>query len=238
MANTPKAFTRTKSILNMLERRGERASEGTLRLEQKLGTSGSYTFQVNQAQNQIVSEQRLKVGDSFICTSIGFYIKKCVTSLGVPTIIAPTDAEQTIANLRTFPNPTVFVGAGESQNLEALWNSRIQININSVNITEQFDTARMRRVGVAQQGVASAVGSNYGRDEWTDYMYGMVSFQSDICLNGQANSQLQLILPTAVDCNVVATNTNNAVILLKGILIQNGAKTITDKTMKTFSMNS
>ena len=56
MANTPKAFTRTKSILNMLERRGERASEGTLRLEQKLGTSGSYTFQVNQAQNQISNQ--------------------------------------------------------------------------------------------------------------------------------------------------------------------------------------
>ena len=243
MAN-PRAFNRTKSLINLLEKKGERASEGTLRLETLLGTSGSYTFQVNENQNKLISEIRLRSGDAFLPTKVGMFLKKVTC-----TANAPTDAQLSIGILNTFPNPLIFTNntQAEANNLEALYNSRIQINVNSVNLTEFMDTLRFRRVGQAQQlqqtTVTATVGV-YGRSEWLGVDYGFCPYEQDIAFNGQANNQVQVILPTAVDCSsagggsAVTTQNNYLVVIFKGILVQNGAKNVNDKTIKTFNMNA
>ena len=239
----PRAFNRTKSLINLLEKKGERASEGSLRLEQLLGTGAGYTFNVNENQNKLVSEVRLRSGDSFIPTKVGFFIKKVVC-----TANAPTDAQLSIAPLNTFPNPLIFTAntQAEANNLEVLYNSRMLINVNSVNLTEYLDTLRFRRVGVAQQlqqtTVTATVGV-YGRSEWLGSDYGFCPYEQDIAFNGQANNQVQIILPTAVDCSqtgggsAVTTSNNYLVVMFKGILIQNGARNVNDKSLKTFSSN-
>ena len=233
MAN-PRAFNRTKSLINLLEKRGERASEGTLRLETLLGTSGNYTFQINENQNKLVTEYRLRSGDAFIPTKIGMFIRRvtCVAN-------APTEAQLSVGQLHSFANPFIFLTGAEAVNLEVLYNSRIQINVNSVNLTEFYDTQRFKRVGQAQQGQLVFTASNTGRSQWDGADYGFNPYEQDIAFNGQANNQVQVILPSAIVCSTGLTTENNyLVVIFKGVLIQNGAKVVNDKSIKTFMANA
>lgn len=231
MSTTPKSFSRTKALINLFERKGQRASEGYLRLEALIGASGSYTFQVNANQTALVTETRLRQGDAFIPTKIGFFIRKSATT---------SDANQAVSVLQTWPNIAVFPTAQDAA-LEAFYNSRIQITVNSVNLTEFIPTLQFRRVGQAQQGlsfvVASPAGNTYQRSQWEGPDYGFANYEQDICFNGQANNTCQLILPTATTVTADGSTANYAVIMFKGILVQDGAKTVNDRSFKSFELN-
>lgn len=225
-----KSFSRTSAMVESFNKAGIRATEGTLRLESALSTSASYTFQVNANQSQIVTEIRLRQGDVFLATGIGLYLKKAAAT-------SPTDAQQTTAALHTFPNSTVFTGASEAANLQSIYNSRLQFQVNSTNLTETLDTRRYYRVGEAQQGLAvSTAASNnaYFASQWNVADYGMMTFHQTIALNGQANNTINLLLPTGVDCSGTSS-TNYAVIYLKGVLLINAAKQVEDKSIYNFA---
>ena len=227
-----KSFSRTSSMIQNFNRAGIRATEGTLRLEVQLGSSASYTFQINENQTKLATEIRLRQGDAFVPTSIGFFIKKAGTSSST----APTDAQQSTADIHTFPDSTIFTGANEATNLNCMYNGRLQFNVNSVNLTETIDTLRYKRVGVAQQGLAvSTAASNnaYLRSQWDSADYGFQTFHQSIALNGQANNLLNLLLPTGVDCSGTASM-NYAVIILRGTLLINGAGKVEDASIKSF----
>jgi hypothetical protein len=225
-----KSFSRTSAMVESFNKAGIRATEGTLRLESALSTSGSYTFQINANQSQIATEIRLRQGDAFIATAIGLYLKKAGAT-------SPTDAQQTTAALHTFPNPTVFTGTNEATNLQSIYNSKLQFQVNSTNLTETLDTRRYYRVGEAQQGLAvSTAASNnaYFASQWNVADYGMMTFHQSIALNGQANNTINLLLPAGVDCSGTSS-TNYAVIFLKGVLLINAAKQVEDKSIYNFS---
>jgi len=232
MNNEIKAFSRPKALLNKLENNsklGIRGTQGTLRLKVLLGNSGSYTWQIGQAQNQIIDEIRLRQGDSFIPTKIGMYIQKVASTL--------TDSDQVTAIDRTFPNPLIFTGAAEAALLEGLYHGRIVFNINSTNLVEFIDTLQFRRVGMAQQlvnyVVASPAGNGIQRDSWDGGDYGLIPFHQDILLNGQANQSVQLQLPTAI--NAAGTSSSNyAILIMRGIMILNGAKMTQDASINSF----
>lgn len=226
----PKAFNRTRSLINSFERKGVRATQGSLRLEVQLGTSASYTFAVNDNQTKLVTEIRLRSGDAFVPTKVGLFIRKAGS-------LTPTDAQQAISQLNTYPNTSIFSTTNEANNLESIYSSRLQVTVNSVNLTETIDTLNFRRVDTAQQGLTIATGSSYQRSAWQGGDYGFINYEQDICFNGQANNNVLLNLATAVDNTdqgATKTSLNYAVLIFRGILLLNGAGVAQDKSIKTF----
>jgi hypothetical protein len=226
---TPKAFNRTRSLINAFESKGVRSTQGTLRLEVALGSSASYTFNVNDNQTKLVTEIRLRSGDAFIPTKIGMFIKK----VNAETL---TDALQATSILHTYPNSSVFPTT-ESTNLESIYSGKLQITVNSVNLTETIDTLNFRRVDMAQQGLTIFTSSTYQRDAWQGGDYGFINYEQDICFNGQANNFVNLNLATSVN-NSGTTSTNYAVLYFRGVLLLNGANVAQDKSIKTFLSGS
>lgn len=225
-----RAFSRVSALVNNFNRAGLRATEGTLRLETALASSASYTFQINQNQSQVVTAISLRQGDAFVATSIGLFLKKAGSST------SPTDAEQAVANLHTFADPTVFTGSGEAVNLNSIYNSTLQLNINNNILTQSLDTLRYKRVATAQQGLAvSTAASNnaYFQSGWDSADYGFMTFNQAIAFNGQANNSVSLTLPTGVNC-AGTSSVNYAVLMFRGVLIINGAEMVKDASMKSF----
>lgn len=228
---TPKAFNRTRSLINSFEKKGVRATQGSLRLEVALASSAAYTFAVNDNQTKIVTETRLRSGDAFVPTKVGLFLKA--------TAASPTDAQHAQAQLHTFPNTlATFFGSG-SASCEAIYSGKLQITVNSVNLTETIDCMNFRRVDAAQQGVAvSTQGAGsapgiYQRSAWQGGDYGFINYEQDICFNGQANNNVILNLATgsAITAELGAAY---AVLIFRGVLLLNGAGVAQDKSIKTF----
>jgi hypothetical protein len=222
-----KAFNRTTGLLQSLLAKGHRAAEGELVLFAQLGNSGAYTFQVNENQNKLVSEIRLRQGDAFIPTHVGLYLTKTADA---------TDAELSAAKKHTFPNTVVFSGSNEAKNLEAIYNSRLQVQVNSVNLTETLYTQRFKRVGMAQQGLAistAASNNSYQQSSWDNDMYGMCAMSQSIAFNGVQNNVINLILPASVAAGGTSS-INYAVIVFKGVQVINGSSAVSDASISAF----
>lgn len=228
-----KAFNRTTGLLQSLLAKGHRAAEGELVLFAQLGNSGAYTFQVNENQNKLVSEIRLRQGDAFIPTHIGLYLSKTADA---------SDAALAAAKKHTYPNTTVFNGSSgaEALALEAIYNSRLQIQVNSVNLTETLYTQRFKRVGTAQQGLAASsqasttpATSLYQASEWANDMYGMCTMSQSIAFNGVQNNVINLILPASVSAGGTSSN-NYAIIVFKGVQVINGSSAVSDASISAF----
>lgn len=224
----PKAFNRTRSLINSFEKKGVRSTQGTLRVEVLLGSSANYTFNINDNQTKLATEIRLRSGDAFIPTKVGMFIRK-----GTPASTTLTDAEQAISILHTYPNTSIFSGSSEAANLESIYSSRLQITVNSVNLTETIDTLNFRRVDMAQQGLTLFTSSTYQRSAWQGGDYGFINYEQDICFNGQANNFANLTLSASVN-NAGTSSSNYAVLYFRGVLLLNGAGVAQDKSIKTF----
>lgn len=225
MATTPKAFNRTRSMINTFEKKGVRATQGSLRLEAQLGSSAMYNFFVNDNQTKIATEIRLRSGDAFVPTKVGLFLKKAATS---------ADTDQATSILHTFPNDSVFSGANEATNLESIYSGKLTVTVNSVNLTETIDTLGFKRVDVAQQGLTVFTGSVYKRSSWLGSDYGFVGYEQDILFNGQANNNVTLNLSAAVNNAGTSPTVNYVVLIFRGILLLNGAGVAQDKSIKSF----
>ena len=222
----PKAFNRTRSLINAFEKKGVRSTQGTLRVEVLLGSSANYTFNINDNQTKLATEIRLRSGDAFIPTKVGMFIRKANSA-------TLTDSLQATSILHTYPNTAVFTGSSEADNLESMYSSRLQITVNSVNLTETIDTLNFRRVDTAQQGLTLFTSSTYQRSAWQGGDYGFINYEQDICFNGQANNFANLTLSASVN-NTGTTSSNYAVLYFRGVLLLNGAGVAQDKSIKTF----
>jgi len=225
----PKAFNRTRSLINAFEKKGVRSTQGTLRVEVLLGSSANYTFNINDNQTKLATEIRLRSGDAFIPTKVGMFIRKANSA-------TLTDSLQATSILHTYPNTAVFTGSSEADNLESMYSSRLQITVNSVNLTETIDTLNFRRVDMAQQGLAASSNATvnlYQRSAWQGGDYGFINYEQDICFNGQANNFANLTLSASVN-NTGTTSSNYAVLYFRGVLLLNGAGVAQDKSIKTF----
>lgn len=222
-------FSRTSAMINEFSKAGIRATEGTLRLEVLLGQSGLYTFNVNQQQTALASETRLRQGDAFVPTSMGFYVKELTASA--------TDDVQCSSVLNTW-NSGNF-SATNRANIYALWSTgKIQYQVNSVNVSETIDCLRYYRAGVAQVGLTTitsgaAYTGAYGANEWDSADYGMQTLHQNICLNGQQNNTINLSLGSAINVGG-GTQNRYAVIILRGTLLINGANMVQDSSINAF----
>jgi hypothetical protein len=183
-----------------------RLSQSALRLEQPTSTSSTlYNFPVlvniqNQAQ-AFNTEVRLNQQDSFIPTSVGFFLA------------LPSSTTDTTFKLMTYPNPVILTNATQMQ---AYYNGNMSIMINNVQYTQKWDLWRHWKTNQTQQ--TAALGAGSPEDQFDGSWDGFYPMQPFILLIGSQNIQLNInipVSPTAVDAN------SRLVILLRGVLAQN-----------------
>jgi hypothetical protein len=220
----PKAFNRAQAVQQekaaLYAQAGVITTPGYLRLEVSLtGTTNLVAFQVRDAQGgtQHVTERRLKVSDSFTVMAGAFYIGKAAA---VASVVS--NAQYGAMSLHTFPNPLVFTGGTAAADLQSLYNGYLSVRVDSTVFIDSMPMLNFYRVATSQQGVGPAV--IIQRDEWPLSMYGQRDWTPTIELNGLANTEININLPTSVNLAAGAnTYETNAVLYLTGFLNQGGA---------------
>jgi len=220
----PRAFNRAQAVQQekaaLYAQAGVITTPGYLRLEVSLtGTTNLVAFQVRDAQggNQHVTERRLKVSDSFTVMAGAFYIGKAAA---VASVVS--NAQYGAMSLHTFPNPLVFTGGTAAADLQSLYNGYLSVRVDSTVFIDSMPMLNFYRVATSQQGVGPAV--IIQRDEWPLSMYGQRDWTPTIELNGLANTEININLPTSVNLAAGAnTYETNAVLYLTGFLNQGGA---------------
>lgn len=187
-----------------------------LRLESAVTTTQN-AINFNVLQNVGTSqatEQRLKQTDMFTITDFAVYVYK-------------TDAtvtSGTIAHLYSNPNPNVFTGTGEANNLMAVWNGLLQISVDRKQVVPGMDVLRTYRVGTSQLGVGSSAANNkpVQLDEWQGPNYAFANVDPEITISGSGQTDISIQLPTAVSL-AGTSSTNYVVVMFRGILWQSAS---------------
>jgi hypothetical protein len=229
-------FSRRQAVFN--SKASEYAGQGVittpgyLRLEQLLATSGAATSlsQINfntldTSGVKLATERRLKLADTFTITDISFYIGTGATTAAATG--APTPAQQAQERLNTFPNSGVAaIGAANSLILEAVYNGFLSLRVDTTTFLDSIPMRQFYRVGDVQAGIITATGGTAtNQSSWPLSMFGRSELLPTIELNGQANIEFGITLPTTVNYTQVADTYATAVIILNGFLNQ-GAATV------------
>jgi len=228
-----KAFSRKQACFNEKAQQyagqGVITTPGYLRLETLLATSNAATSLSSISFNTLdtsgvkqPTERRLKLSDTFTITGLSFYLGAGASS----TVAVPTAIEQAKETLLTFPNPLNANITTNADELEALYNGFLSLRVDTTTFLDSVPLKQFYRVGTSQAGVGSSAVSNQPiqANEWTSAMYGRTELLPTIELNGQANIEWSITLPTTIPYTQVAGFTN-AVIILDGFLNQ-GAATV------------
>jgi hypothetical protein len=228
-----KAFSRKQAVFNEKAQQyagqGVITTPGYLRLETLLANSANATSLSTISFNTLdtsgvkqPTERRLKLSDTFTITGISFYL-----GAGASTAVAvPTAIEQAKETLLTFPNPLNANITTNADELEALYNGFLSLRVDTTTFLDSIPLKQFYRVGTSQAGVGSSAANNnpIQANEWVSAMYGRTELLPTIELNGQANIEWSITLPTTIPYTQVAGFTN-AVIILDGFLNQ-GAATV------------
>lgn len=226
-----KAFSRKQAVFNekamQYARQGVITTPGFLRLETLLANSGTATSLNTISFNTLdtsgtkqPTERRLKLSDTFTVTSFSFYIAGAAAT----TVGAPTAVEQSKEELHTFPNAQVTCIGANSPAIEALYNGYLSLRVDTTTFLDSVPMRQFYRVGDVQQGTITATGGNTGnKSSWNAGMFGRTELLPTIELNGQANIDWSITLPTNIPYTQVAATFTNAVLVLEGFLNQGAA---------------
>jgi hypothetical protein len=223
-----KSFSRKQALYN--EKAAQYAKAGVittpsyLRLELTANTVATSVLNFNTLDTsgtKTVTERRLKLNDTFTITDIAFYII-CDTSA---TINAPTDSERAKAKIYSYPNPSVTGITTKADELEAIYNGFLSLRIDSTTFIDSLPMRQFYRVGTSQQVAAATNQNGIARDEWPLMNYGRAELLPSIELNGQANIEWAISLPTAQDLSAVTGTTTfiGFALVLNGFLNQGAA---------------
>lgn len=228
-----KAFSRKQAVFNEKAQQyagqGVITTPGYLRLETLLATVGTATSLNSISFNTLdtsgtkqPTERRLKLSDTFTITGISFYLG----GLSSATVGAPTAVEQAKEELHTFPNTQVTCIGAMSDELEALYNGYLSLRVDTTTFLDSVPMRQFYRVGDVQQGTITATGgATTNKSGWYSAMYGRNELLPTIELNGQANIEWSITLPTSIPYTQPALTFTNAVLVLDGFLNQ-GAATV------------
>lgn len=197
-------------------------TDSYLRLEANV--QGSFTnIQFNMLVNQggqNVTEKRLAITDKFCALDVAAFIMKAGTSTSA------TQAEISQAALRTYPNNQVFTGAGEAAAFQALYNSYLQMKVDSVVYVDSLDLMRFYRVPTSQKGVAVSTVATTGviqNDGFDNLNYAFSPMLPTVTFGGKSKNEVSIQLPTSTTLSGTSS-TNLVVCYFRGFLIQNGAR--------------
>lgn len=226
-----RAFSRKQAVFNEKAQQyagqGVITTPGYLRLETLLSTVGTATSLSQISFNTLdtsgtkqPTERRLKLSDSFTITGISFYLGgKASTVVGAPTAV-----EQASEELHTFPNTQVACIGAMSDELEALYNGYLSLRVDTTTFLDSVPMRQFYRVGDTQQGTILATGGTAtNKSGFYSAMYGRTELLPTIELNGQANIEWSITLPTSVPYTQPAATFTNAVLVLDGFLNQGAA---------------
>jgi hypothetical protein len=203
--------------------------EDYLRIDQELVTSkSSYNFDiVNGTKGGVAPEleKTLDQNDLFYITHLGMYIYEGVRAEMGRSVM------QTFASVGGFPNVT----AANVQDLELVYNGRLEIKVGSTVFLPGFDVGAMRYVPAIQKGDfignsttnnTTLVPTNHLENE-AAFMVGKYLLSQPIMLNGQGSTQISLNLPTftgAVLTHNSASFANMVCFKPHGFVVKNAAK--------------
>lgn len=174
------------------------------------------------------TENRLKISDAFIVTSLGFYLVKAGAST------TATQAEIGAARLHTFPNSKVFTGSGESGLLENIYNGFAVIKVNQVTYFPALAMRKFHRVGTAQEGTTLFTSSTQAASTWEGPDYGLLPLTPTIMFNGQGQNDVSIQLPNSSDLKGTSSQ-NFLVMFADGILLPNAAGRVTADIANVFA---
>lgn len=237
-----KAFSRKQAVFNEKAQQyagqGVITTPGYLRLETLLQAGATATSLSTIAFNTLdtsgvkqPTERRLKLSDTFTVTGISFYLGGgAATPIG-----APTAQEQASELLHTFPNQQVTAIGANATILEALYNGFLSLRVDTTTFLDSLPMRAFYRVGDVQQGTLISSGATAStatnKSGWYSSMYGRNELLPTIELNGQANIEWSITLPTTVTYSQPLLTFLNAVIVLDGFLNQ-GAATVQRKIQR------
>lgn len=194
----------------------ENLSQSYLRSEVALTTTTgkiSFTLQKNKKANALVTEKLLELNDEFVITHFTVNLKQ----IGAD---APTDAQQGLAPLYTWEDPSTFSGTNAA-NVAALYNSNLTWTIDRREYIPSFDARRLRRVPDTQTGTDVGYASS-GVNTVNGYPNGLYSYfpAEPTKIDGRQTIDLSLNLPTSYTFDD-SSNTVYAVFMCLGYLVVN-----------------
>lgn len=207
-----------RALFNRLPKRpGTITTQSYLRLEKKISTQSSITFDVlNNQGAQTVTEKRLAITDAFQISALSIFFYTHNTAVA---------NSQERAALQTWPNSNVFTGVGEAASLQAFYNGFLSVRVNSTVFLDSLDIYRFYRAGVAQQGVeTTTTPSSYLANSWDGGDWGFYSMTPSIELSGATKNEITITLPSNVTATPAANYATYCVCYLRGFLQQNAAQ--------------
>jgi hypothetical protein len=184
-----------------------RLTQQSLRLEQPMvAGSNVYNFPIlnniqNQAQ-QFSTEIRLAQQDTFVPTHIGFFLEY------------PTGVNDATFQLKTYPNQILSAQPVQEQ---AYYNGVLNIMVNNVQYTSNWDLQRHFKTNQTQQTAALGAGSPEDQfDGSTDGFYAMQPF---VLMIGSQNIRINITLPPVGAPTAVTANARLC-LMLRGVLGQ------------------
>lgn len=188
-------------------------TEGFLRLEVEAATKDTYRFSVLENQGtQANTETRLKVSDMFLMTHLLVGAIYAVGALNDPI-------ERAISPIYTSNVGDLWFRLGDG--VQALWNSSLEIIVDSTVYFDRYDILRFKRSGVAQKGLAASANATsnvYLESQWDDKDWGFAQLTPFIFLGGRANNQISINMPAAIN---YTPNSLAFVLIARGMQIQN-----------------
>ena len=189
-------------------------SQSYLRLEVALSTSiTNYQFPVlvndvsSSNTTSFATEQRLNLQDSFVISSLGFFVA------------APSSSTAVDFQLATYPNPYIFSTTNAASSLFNWYNSSLTLTVNNRQIVPAYDLYRHYSVPQQQGGNAYTTAQTQAfRDQQDGGESAFYPIEPAWVLVGSKQNTLQVQLPSAM----AAIQTHSrAILILRGHLAQN-----------------
>lgn len=209
-------------------------SPSYLRSDVILGSDSSYSFTVLKSDQQAGAvlprtSKLLDQNDTFEMTALCFL-------LWTKGNVAPLKPAQQ-SRLYTYPNPSVFAGAGESSALDGVYfGGRLLIEVGTDKVFPSVDLLRFYRVPTSQQGVAASVGSVIPYDGWSSEDYPWMDSIPGLTISGNGKYTFQVSIPEAASLAPPAgqNRDNYLALYIRGLLCSNGAKQMNKKFSVTY----
>lgn len=168
--------------------------------------------QANQGANAILAtENRLDINDAFMADSMSI-------QFGVRTTADPVGT----VRLHTFDNARVFTAAASNNAVKAAYNGQLDLEVNTVKFMDSMGASAFRYVDTAQQGQDVFTAPGGTTDSSADNaLRPFVGLVPQVHMSGADKVKFTLRLPNTVDFTL-AENTITAVLILRGLRIQNG----------------
>jgi len=201
-------------------------SASYLRAETALGNTSVINFQLqrNNKAQPTSTERLLELNDKFVITHLFIGLKQINSD-------TPTDAQQGLARIYTWPNPRVFTGTNAA-NVRAIYNGSLTFTIDRKEYIPEFPMRSFLRIPQVQEGTLDISSGTSGTPTDEFFAGGLDSFENGLFgfypqeptqIDGQQTLDVQVNLGTSYNFDD-SSNTVYAVLEARGYLVVNAVR--------------